>query len=236
MAKTTKCAFCGKELTTGFWNGDAQSVYVGFEQAICCEECREKYEKAVKAAEKRLKIKIANYKTATKTKKLTSEQVAGMIKKYLAEEAEQIARCGKITRYTDLGYFVVDEERKLFAIREFELGSDLSAGQMIKSMKKSEDAGEVWFSAEDITRMEYRTTFVGESLGLFATAFSFEIRLNDEKVITYKPCISRAAFVGKGLFPHSQKKKAKEQCRGMLLLLKETIGADVAVSEVKKFV
>lgn len=150
--------------------------------------------------------------------------------------SRQIARCGKIDTYTDLGYFVVNEENKCFAIREFELGSDVTAGQMVKSLKKSEETGDVWFSKDDVTRLEYRTTFVGESLGLFSSAYSFEIRLNGEKVITYKPCITKAAFIGKGLFPHSQKKKAKEQCRGLLVLLKETIGADLPVVEVKKFV
>lgn len=235
MAKTTTCAFCGKELTTGFFKGDDFDLYVGYDRATCCESCHEQYQGEAKRVEKRLKIKLDNYKAATKTKKLSGEQLAQMLKTYLAEEAEQIARCGKIDTYTDLGYFVIDEQRKYFAIREFELGSDITAGQMVKSLKKAEETGDVWFSKDDITRMEYRTTFVGESLGLFATAYSFEIRLNDEKVITYKPCITRAAFVGKGLFPHNQKKKAKQQCEGMLVLLKETIGADIPVKEVKKF-
>lgn len=236
MAKTTTCAFCGKELTTGFFKGDALDLYVGYDQATCCDSCYEQYKDEIKRVEKRLKIKIANYKTATKNKKLTSQQVADMVKTYLAEEKEQIARCGKIDTYTDLGYFVVNEENKCFAIREFELGSDVTAGQMVKSLKKSEETGDVWFSKDDVTRLEYRTTFVGESLGLFSSAYSFEIRLNDEKVITYKPCITKAAFIGKGLFPHSQKKKAKDQCAGLLVLLKETIGADLPVVEVKKFV
>lgn len=236
MAKTTNCAFCGKELTTGFFKGDALDLYVGFDSATCCEHCYDQYQKDIKRIEKRLKVKIDNYKQATKTKKLDSRQVADLIRTYLAQEQEQIARCGKIDEYTDLGFFAIDEEKGLFAIREFELGSDMSAHQMIKSLKKAEDVGEVWFSKDDITRLEYRTTFVGESLGLFATAYSFEIRLNDEKVITYKPAITRAAFVGKGLFPHSQKKKAKLHCAEMLEVLKSAIGSDLPVVEVKKFV
>ena len=72
MAKTTHCAFCGKEITTGFFSGDANAVYIKYDRADCCEECYEKYHSEAKRVEKRLKVKLDNYKAATKSKKLDS--------------------------------------------------------------------------------------------------------------------------------------------------------------------
>lgn len=236
MAKTTTCAFCGKELTTGFFKGDAFSVSVGSHTAVCCEHCHDQYSKDLTRIEKRLKIKLNNYAAANRTRKLDSSFVADAIRRYLEEEKEQIARCGTITDATDLGYFVVDEEKGYFAIREFEFGRDATTGETLRNMKRAEEVGDVWFCKDDITHLEYATTLVGHSVGLFATAYTFQIRLNNEKVVTYKPCITRATFLGKGLFPHSQRKRAIEQCAAALTLLKDTIGAEIPVTSVKRLV
>ena len=236
MAKTTTCAFCGKEVTTGFLKGDAMILSVGFHEVICCPHCYNQYMMKVDRIKKRLSVKLNNYAAATKTRKLESRFVANAIMLYLQEEAEQAARCGLIENYTDMIYYAVDSQRGYFAIREFEMGRDISTSQTVRNIKKAEDVGNVWFSKNDITRIEYATTFVGDVLDLFSTAYTFEIRLNDEKQITYKPCIARATFVGKGLFPHNQKKNAKKKCEEMLLMLKEAIGADVPVVYVKRFV
>ena len=235
MAKTTTCAFCGKEVTTGFFGGNAMTLTVGLNDAICCEHCYDRYQAEVSRIKDRLKVKLNNYVTATKTRKLDSQFVANAILQYLAEEKEQIARCGTISDYQDMVYFAVNREKGYFAIREFELGAgDLSAGESLRNIKKAEKVGDVWFSKEDVTRMEYATTFVGNVMNLFSTAYTFEIRLNDEKNITYKPCIARMTFVGKGLFPHNQKKNAVEKCREMLMMLKDAIGSDVPVVYVKR--
>ena len=233
MAKQTHCAFCGKELTTGFFSGDATSILIGTHTVICCEHCLEQYSQKIQTHKNRLKIKLNNYQRATKTRKLDSDFIGTAIMRYLAEEEEQIARCGKISQYTDLGYFAVEESKGFFAVREFELGGE-TTGEMIRNMKKAEDVGDVWFSKDDITCMEYATTTFGHSLSLFSSAFTFEIRLNNEKDITYKPCITRATFKGTGLFPHNHRKDAQRQCAAMLILLKDAIGADVPVVSVKR--
>lgn len=233
MAKTTTCAFCGKEVTTGIFGGDAMTLTVDFHDAICCQDCYEQYRKDVNRIKKRLKVKLENYVIATGNRKLDSKFVADVILRYLAEEKEQIARCGTISNATDMGYYVVDREKGYFAMREFERGSDITTGQTVRNMKRAEDVGEVWFSKEDVTRMEYTTTLAGDILNLFSTAYTFEIRFNDEKNITYKPCITRLTFVGKGFFPHNQKQNAKDQCAAVLKNLKDIIGADVPVVYVK---
>jgi hypothetical protein len=234
MAKTTHCAFCGKELTSGFFSGDACSLDVGGVALVdCCQECHDKYAKESKRVHKRFSVKIANYKKATK-QKVDSKTLVDFFLRYLAEEKEQIARCGTGSSKANAGYFACEEDGT-FAITEFELGADVSAKQMIKSGKKAMDTGEVRFNKDDITKLEYRTTMVGDSLSLFSTAFSFEVRLNDEKVFTYKPCITKMFFVGTGLFPHTQKKKAKEQCAAVMRIFQKAIGSNIPIVEVKKF-
>lgn len=235
MAKTTNCVFCGKEMTTGFFKGDSSWISLGDEIVDCCEDCRAKYAQNAKRVEKRFGVKLENYKKATK-KKPTPSALVNFFLRYLDEEAEQLARCGEITTKEDAGYFALDTDKQYFAVREFPLGTDTTSGQMSKSITKAEDVGKVWFSKEDITKLEYRTTFIGNSTGLFSTAYSFEVRFNDEKEMTYKPCIARMTFVGTGLFPHTQKKKAKQMCAGALTLLKVRIGSDIPVTEVKRFV
>lgn len=234
MAKTTHCAFCGKELTSGFFSGDAFSLEVGGVAFVdCCQECHDKYAKESKRIQKRFSVKIANYKRAAK-QKVDSKTLVEFFLRYLAEEKEQLNRCGTGPSKANAGYFACDENG-LFAINEFELGADVSAKQMVKTSKKAEDVGEVRFSKDDISKLEYRTTMVGDSLNFFSTAYSFEIRLNDEKVFTYKPCITKMFFVGTGLFPHTQKKKAKEQCAAVLRVFQQTIGSNIPIVEVKKF-
>ena len=233
MAKTTHCSICGKEITTGFFSGEDYTLTVGNENITCCHDCYEQYQPEAKRIRKRFEVKLNNYKKATK-QKLTEAKVLQMFLTYLAEEKEQISRCGSIDKSISGVYFKWDE-KEYFAIREYDLGTEYSAKQMVKNSKKAEDVGDVWFSKDDITKLEYRTTLVGDSLGLFSTAFSFEIRLNDDKVLTYKPCISKMFFIGTGLFPHNQRKKAREQCRIYLEALKRAIGSDLPVVEVKKF-
>ena len=70
MAKTTNCAFCGKELTKGFFTGDVTTLDVGLMQNIeCCEECCEKYKKIAKHVKKRFGVKCETLKKKTKKKK-----------------------------------------------------------------------------------------------------------------------------------------------------------------------
>ena len=234
MAKNIQCVFCGKEMSRGFFSGDADSFDIAGKTLDCCSDCRAVYQKEAKRVGKRFVIKLENAKKAAKAR-LDGNAVAQMLRVYLAEEKEQIARCGCVAEKEDGGYFAFDPTYTRFAVREFSLGSDVTAKQMIKSSKALTEVGEVWFDKSDVTKLEYRTTFVGESLGFFSSAYSFEIRLNDEKVLTYKPCITKAFFVGTGLFPHSQKKKAKLQCAAVLGILKSTLGIDAEVREVKKF-
>ena len=236
MEKTINCPFCGKAITAGIFSSESNYIMISLHSIECCNECAEKYEKEVKRITGRFETKLDNYKKATK-KKPDNHTLAKFLLRYLEEEKEQIARCGMITETdkADVGYFAWNKEKSYFAMREFGSGSDDTAGQMAKNIKKAENVGKVWFNKDDITKLEYRTTLIGDPIDFFSTAYSFEIRFNDEKVMTYKPCISKVAFIGVALFPHTQKKKAKQQCVEFLTLLKTAIGSDLPIVEVKKF-
>ena len=233
MAKMTHCEFCGKELKKGLFTGQDYPLDLGLDFITCCKECYDRYEKAAARNRERFSVKMRNYRAATK-KKVEPEMVKQMFLDYLAQERALMHRQKHAERVINFGFFAADDEG-LFAVREADLDADFNAKQMTKTLKNANKVGETQFNKDDITRIEYRTTMFGESTGLFSTAYPFVIRFNDEKEFTYKPCVTKMVFVGKGLWPHTQKKKAKEACESALQLFKEVIGSDLPIREVKSF-
>ena len=237
MAKTTKCQFCGKELTTGFFNGNATSIDVAPGVSVtCCESCREAKKEVAKINKERFGVKLANYKHATKRKPSEAE-VAAMYSRYEREQVQHTAKsaCNVPTQMT--GFFWHDDNGT-FGVKEFQQGfvnSDVSAKSMVKSLKKASRVDFYGFSKDDITKLEYRQVGMGDPLGLFAIAYSFEIRLNDEKVVTYKPCITRTAVLGRGFLGFFCKKSARKQMHKMLETFKQVTGCTMPIVEVKKF-
>ena len=87
------------------------------------------------------------------------------------------------------------------------------------------------FTAADITRIEFRKNFE-EHTGVMSSVVSYDIRLNDEKEMTYKPCITRYFVTGKGISPsHSAEKEMLRMLEGF----QKKIGTDIPVVKVKKF-
>ena len=237
MAKTTQCQFCGKELTTGFFNGNATSVDVAPGVSItCCEACREEKKDVAKINKERFGIKLANYKQAAK-KKPSEAEIAAMYSRYEQEQVQHTVKsaCDVPTRFT--GFFW-HNENGAFGVKEFQQGfmsSDVSAKSMVKSLKKANRVDFYGFTKDDVTKLEFRQVGMGDPLGLFAIAYSFEIRLNDEKVVTYKPCITRTAVLGRGFLGFFCKKSARKQMHKMLETFKQVTGCTMPIVEVKKF-
>lgn len=237
MAKTTKCQFCGKELTTGFFGGDATSIDVASGVSVtCCEECRAQKKDIAKINKERFGVKLANYKHAAK-KKLTEGEIAAMYSRYERQQEQHTVKsaCNVPTEMT--GFFWHDQNGT-FGVKEFQQGflsSDVSAKSMVNSLKKAERVDTYGFTKDDITKLEFRQVGMGDPLGLFAIAYSFEIRLNDEKVVTYKPCITRTAVLGRGFLGFFCKKSARKQMIKMLEAFKQVTGCTLPIAEVKKF-
>lgn len=234
MAKITNCSFCGKELTKGIFKGDDYYLDLGMYGATCCEDCYNKRKNISKPDKKRIETKLDNFKRATKNKP-SEKDIAIMFDKYFEEKGIQEEKCGAEVPDVAFGCFCCNSAG-YFSVREYSMtfsNQDVSAKSMIKSLDKAVDTQCICFDKNDITKIEYAKIGSGDPLGLFATAYSFAIRLNDEKIMTYKPCITRTAMVGRGLF-FGHQKSAEKRLIDQLNEFKKAIGSDLPIVKVKK--
>lgn len=235
MAKIANCVFCNKEVTKGFFNGNSQSLEVGSSSLICCTDCYNKYKMASKARKRRFALKFETLKKTTR-KRYTEKEIAKMYLTYIEEEEKQKAKCGdevadmfqSFYNYNFNGYFSVREFGKGF------LNEDRFADEMIKSLDKASETDCCCFDKNDITKIEYARVGNGDIVDMFHKAYSFAIRLNDEKIMTYKPCITRTATVGKGFFAFGYKKSAEKVLIEELNEFKRIIGSDLPIVKVGK--
>lgn len=240
MAKTTTCKFCNKELTKGFFNGNANSLEVApLTYVTCCDACEKELRSIAKAESERFGAKLGNYKRATRTKP-DQDTIANMFITYISEMEDNAGKHSfPVTGDFD-GFYSIGRNGT-FTAKEFETGfinSDTSAKFMVKSkdaaLVEGLDMGR-YFTKDDITRIEYRRVGIGDPLGLFNIAYSYEIRLNDEKTVTFKPCITRAAVLGNGFLGLFCKRSAGKKIAAMLERFKTHIGSDLPIREVKRF-
>lgn len=233
MAKTKPCAFCGTEVKMGLLSED----WVDFDGIIpCCKECREKYKDSLEYHQDRFKAKLINYKRATKTKP-SNHDLANMFLSYLEEEKIYAQKSKNIKLNRTDGCFCYSKNGA-FAVREYAQGwlnSDITSGDMLKTLLQSEEWNSYPFTKDDITKIEFARVGSGSSTGSFKTVYSYEIRLNDQSVITYKPCITRTASLGTGIFGFLRKKSADRDTEQLLLNFRQFIGSDLPVVKVKKF-
>lgn len=237
MAKVEKCVFCGAEVTTGLLKGNVEFFEIAGATLPCCPDCHKTVSEEIAESQARISAKIKNFKKSSKVK-LSNADIATLIKKYQEEEKQyaEKTQCEEPELFCEFYCF---NENGHFTVREFELYGSLDSNSAVAmSMDKqlSQICNSFLFTKDDITKIEYRfTSWHGDSTGLFSEAHSIEIRLNDEKKFTYKPCITRMAVVGKGLFPNFAKKNAEKQVIAALKKFKEAIGSDLPIVKVKKF-
>ena len=233
MAKIVKCIFCEKEIKKAVFGGETKKISLGgVPDLVCCEECYGKYDRSLDGF--RFGTKFATIERHTK-KKYTEKEIATMYLKYLEEENAQLEKCGNeipefsysFFSYNNKGYFSVREYGQGF------LNQDIRAKNMVKSLKKSQDTECCCFDKNDITRIEYYKEGGGDPLGLTKQAFSYGIRLNDETSITYRPCITRTAVIGNGLF-FGYRKSAERKIVDELTKFKNYIGSDLPIVKVNK--
>ena len=86
------------------------------------------------------------------------------------------------------------------------------------------------FTKDDITKIEYQKIGIGQPINLFKRGYSFNIYLNDEKVLTYKPCVARSFAIGKG-FGFGYYKSAEKALLAQLEDFKRTIGSNLPVKK-----
>jgi hypothetical protein len=233
MAKTKACGFCGKEITTGFFKGTEQLLDIGNYSCIsCCEDCYNKHEKEAERIKERLGVKLDNFAISS-DKILSDEDKVKIFFRYLEEEKEYSART--CVNPKPLNFFMVDESCQ-FTASDSKLNLLATKKQLEKDIGAMIEHPDAWFNKGDITRLEYRYAgSYGVSDGLFDDVYAFEVRLNDEKEVSFKPSILRMAFPANGFTGGIRKKKAKEMCVSKLEELKRFIESDLPIVEVKKF-
>lgn len=237
MAKIKNCAFCGKEIKSGIFSGENFVLNIGgFNVLNCCEKCYNHYSKLYKAHEKRFDLKLGNVKKSRKSK-LSGEEIAKMLETYISEADKYIENSkDKYVDSFNRFYCYNSNGEKYFSTKEFGKGfvnSDVSAKDMVKSMEAVALDSDIFFDKDDITKIEYAKVGIGDPLSLFSVAHTFNIRLNDESVMTYKPCITRAALLGRG-FGFGYRRSAEKKLIKLLNEFKETIGSDLPIVKVKK--
>lgn len=235
MAKTKTCAFCGKDVG-GIFSDDREYFNVGLSTITCCKACYKKYKDDLNIHKDRFEAKVTNIKKTTKSK-LSHEDIAKMFVTYVneAEEYNKKSQGKDVDMFH--GFFCYDSNANHFVCKEFAKGfinSDVDAKSMIKSMESAQN--EIYtefFDKNDITKIEYARTGIGDPLGLFSIAYSYNIRLNDEKVMTFKPCITRAATLGRG-FIFGYKRSSEKQLMKIFAEFKRVTGSDLPVVKVRK--
>ena len=234
MAKTTICAFCGKEITTGFFSGEARDIAIADNVEVpCCEECYETEKKIAKAFKAHFTTKLENYKWENRSK-VSLAEAAKMYVKYKADMQEFLEKNKGKEPQTAGSFYVCDDEGNFgwTERRQGFVNSDVSTKDKIKTLKTM--GYDVFgFTKEDISCIEYRLCD-SQQLGLFQKAYSLVICLNHEKEVSIKPCFSKTVIVTKKML-FGYRKKAVREAEQMLETFKKRIGSDLEIKEVKKF-
>ncbi len=213
MAKKINCCFCGSE-------SEIHGLHLGDRYILCCENCFEKHKREAKKVGDRFAIKLQNIEKRTKTK-FDDKQIADMFLLY-CEERE----CQKNQHFVDSFNKDISEVyfRKFFKANEARLNGEVNMYGEEFNISNKDDISEIVFTRhghgifESITNKRY----------------TFLVRFNDEKVMTYKPCIVRYDFIGKG-FLFGYYESAKKQLYYALNTLQKEIGSDLYIVEQEGF-
>lgn len=237
MAKLTNCALCGKEITAGFFSGNNQTLDMAgsVKGIICCEECYDRYKQAAKRVKKRFSTKCETLSRARKVK-LTQKELGQMFLQYLREEKQAADKC-KGTEFEAVMNGFTFGSNGFFSVKEYGTGfidQDINTNEILKSTERArKDTDCFYFDKNDITCIEYAKIGIGDFNGLFRKVYSFAIRLNDEKVMTYKPTITRALSFGGG-FLFGYGRSAEKRLLRTLDEFKKQIGSDLPIVKVRK--
>lgn len=236
MAKMKNCALCGAEVKSGLFSGDAELLDVGDNLITLCPHCYAKYKKDEKLHAKRFGAKLRTYLRANKLKKLDQQEIMRLYAAYRQEGAScgnNISLCDK---YTIFGGGIKYTNDGLFSAMEFSndfLHTDISATDMIRSARKATNDREIWFTKDDITRIELVPNRMGTFCNLFTKAYSYTIRFNDQHQLHYRPCITRVAALGHG-FAIGYRKSAEKKLMKQLEQFRQAIGTELPVVICKK--
>ena len=110
MAKTVKCAFCGKEMVSGFFKGEDNLVEMGDEYIRCCDDCYHHYHLDDRTEMRRFNVKMANFKKANKIRKLSQEETLALYLNYFKQMQAYPKRSATVGKLNNLGYFHANDD------------------------------------------------------------------------------------------------------------------------------
>ncbi len=236
MAKTGNCPICGKEIEYGFMNLGAEQLKITSDQYLyCCEDCKKEYKDLAKAAMPKFEAKLHNYKRHRKEKP-DNNALGNLFITYINDSLVQLEKNAGQAPDNQRCFYVYNDDG-YFNVREWKLGflnKDISLTDMAKSSFRLGNTDGMMFTKDDITRIEFRRDSLPSSAGLFKYCASYDIRLNDESVMTAKPCITRMAIVTTATMFNAGSALDKKMIE-ILNDFKAVIGSDLPIVKVKKF-
>ena len=237
MAKTKICPICGKEYESGFFksaSGGLAFGKIGMNESLhafnCCASCSETYRDISNEEGERFAAKVTNLMRARKIRRLTEQQIATLFLKYVKQQREPAAF--DINDFRALNVAHVLSDGRFFIAEADTSSTEFTARSYRKAVKKMHAFNPRHiFSRDDISMLQYRRKD-SNIVGLFTTIYTYEIRLNDEKNMTFKPCIAKIFVVGRGLFVG---RNASRKMRRYMEEFRAAIGSDLEITKVKKF-
>ena len=237
MAKKKICPICGKEYMDGFF-GTEESGILSFGKVLeredshmisCCRACAERYKEIAGEVGRRFAVKLNNLRKARRTR-LKEEQIGKLFVQYVRQMQTQPYYNGEEGLLLSFCHITPDGR---FCATEMDTSvSDIT----VRGFKKSLDQILTFdrryvFGKEDVSMLEYRLA-EKEIISPFRRLHTYYIRLNDEKTMTGKPCITKFIVSGKGLLPG---RAASKEMRRLMEVFRSRVGVQAPITEVKKF-
>ncbi len=239
MAKVKYCAFCGKEMKTGFLGiigNEVGHLTLGAESFEVCLDCATKYnlfifnDRHPSSYTNRFDMKLANAMRGRKEKP-SKDEIKKLFLDYYneglqyAEKSKNEKIFGNTKTVAGLSAMLNTlfdySENGFFTVMEGDMGESLCLlKNMYERIRSAERKHNVGFTKDDISCIEYHIGKIEEDdMGLgYAT---LELKLNDYKELSFKPAFIRTIICtdSKNL------KKARENAQYEVENFREKIGA-----------
>ena len=238
MAKRKICPICGKEYTDSFFGkseGGTLSIEGGLMEApshyiSCCAECAARYKMDTLVHGPRFCQKVANLKKARRCR-IDDRMLIRLFDAYVAEakahpiyDGPEPDGCGSFCFITPDGRFSLCETLKG--------ATELTDQQLVQNVSITSRFSHVeCFTKDDVTKLEYRKV-TSRLLTPFAAVVTYDIRLNDEREMTFRPCIVRVYIHSYGLFAGVA---CKRKMRRQMEVFRERTGITIPPRTVDRF-
>lgn len=246
MGRKTNCPFCGKEIDKGFlglFGTTEEMLELGEVSIFLCGDCEKKYHQFAKEDNGRFGIKVDNIESTTKND-FKNEDLAKLFLEYYSQ-AQNYTKNGRKESYATQYSFYDKSENGYFWPLESLISSISSPSKFASSLvekvnpKRSLKSPNA-FTKDDISMIEYSIGAIEETkpdgFKKQHTAI-IEIKLNDYKTMTYKPCFVRdiVNVDKKGMFSNKVE-LVNEEALKKIVEFRQHIGAeDIPITRVENF-